>query len=85
MGRRRKLMSTILGGDSDANIPFEQTRNMLRHLGFDERVSASHHIFTREGIEESVNLQEIQGGKCKPYQVRQTRRVLKKYNLQKEL
>jgi hypothetical protein len=84
MGRRRKLYDRIVSGQSDANIPFEQTVNMLKHLGFDERTSGSHHVFVREGIEELLNLQEVEG-KCKPYQVSQMRAVLKKYNLRKEL
>ena len=84
MGRRRKLYDKIVGGQSDANIPFEQAVNMLKALSFDERVRGSHHIFTREGIEETINLQYV-GGECKPYQVRQIRAVLKAYNLREEL
>ena len=63
---------------------FQQTVNMLKHLGFDERISGSHHIFTREGIMEIINLQDV-GGKCKPYQVKQMRSVLEEYNLSEEL
>ncbi len=84
MGRHRKLMERILSGRSDANIPFEQTRNMLIRLGFAERTRGSHHTFSREGIRELIELQEV-GGKCKPYQVKQMRAVLKKYNLREEL
>jgi hypothetical protein len=84
MGTRRKLYDKIVGGKSDANIPFEQTVNMLKALDFDERISGSHHIFTREGVEETINLQEV-GAKCKPYQVKQMRSVLEEYNLGKEL
>lgn len=84
MGRRRKLYDKIVGGRSDANIPFEQTVNMLKALGFKPRTSGSHHVFTRDGIEEIIDLQEV-GGECKPYQVGQMRTVLKKYNLRKEL
>jgi len=84
VGRRRKLMDRIPSGRSDANIPFEQTRTLLTSLGFDERIRGSHHIFTREGIEELIDLQEIEG-KVKPYQVKQMRAVLKKYNMRKEL
>ena len=84
MGRRRKLYDSIVGGQSDANIRFEQTVNMLKALGFEERTSGSHHIFTREGVEEFINLQNV-GGKCKPYQVKQMRIVLKKYNLHEGL
>ncbi len=55
-------------------------------LGFEERTGGtSHHKFFREGIEELINVQEVEGGKCKPYQVKQMRAVLKKYNLGKEL
>jgi hypothetical protein len=57
---------------------------MLLYLGFLERVRGSHHIFFREGIQELINLQEV-GGKCKLYQVKQMRAVLRKYNLRKEL
>jgi hypothetical protein len=32
-----------------------------------------------------INLQEIEGGKCKPYQGRRMREVLVKYNLKQEL
>jgi hypothetical protein len=84
MGKRRKLYDKIVGGGSDANIPFKQTVNMLKHIGFDERVSGSHHVFVREGIDEIINLQEVKG-KCKPYQVEQMRVVLEEYNLRKEL
>jgi len=84
MGRRRKLLERILGGRSDANIPFEQTRTLLRALGFSESIKGSHHKFIREGIEELINLQEVEG-KCKPYQVRQMREVILKYNLGQEI
>ncbi len=49
-------------------------------LGFDERIRGSHHIFTRDGIEEILNLQPI-GSKAKPYQVKQVRRVILTYRL----
>jgi len=44
-------------------------------LGFDERIRGSHHIFTKEGIEEILNLQP-RGAKAKPYQVKQVRRAI---------
>ena len=57
---------------------------MLLYLDFEERVRGSHHVFFKEGIEEIINLQNV-GGQCKPYQVKQMRTVLKKYNLREEL
>jgi len=56
MGRKRKLYDRIVSGGSDANIPFEQAVNLLKHLRFDERIKGSHHVFTREGVEEIINL-----------------------------
>lgn len=66
-------------------MSFGQTRTLLTNLGFAERVRGSHHVFSREDITELVNLQEVSGGKCKPYQVRQLREILLKYNLGEEL
>ncbi len=52
----------------------------MRNLGFDERVRGSHHIFTKEGIEEITNLQPI-GSRAKAYQVKQVRGIILKYKL----
>jgi predicted RNA binding protein YcfA (HicA-like mRNA interferase family) len=65
---------------SDANIPFDQLCQLLKKLGFDERIRGGHHIFTREGVEEILNLQPKQG-KAKTYQVKQIRNVILKYQL----
>ncbi len=77
-------MDRILSGRSDTNIPFEQTRSMLLYLNFSERIRGSHHVFTREGIFELITIQGVEG-KVKPYQVKQMREVLNKYNLREEL
>ncbi|TBR61969.1 toxin HicA [Westiellopsis prolifica IICB1] len=61
-------------------MPFEQLCQLLSRLGFDERIRGSHHIYTREGIEEILNLQPKQG-KAKAYQVKQVREVIFKYQL----
>jgi len=53
---------------------------LLRRLGFDERIRGSHHIFTKDGIEEILNLQP-KGANAKPYQVKQMRNVILKYKL----
>jgi hypothetical protein len=48
--------------------------------GFEERIRGSHHIFSRAGIEEIMNLQP-QNRKAKPYQVKQVRNLILKYKL----
>ena len=67
-------------GTSDANISFTGLCQLLRHLGFEERIRGSHHIFTKEGIEEILNLQP-KGADAKPYQVKQVRNVILKHKL----
>lgn len=76
MSRPAKTLERVLCGMSDANIAFDDLCGLLRHLGFDERVKGSHHIFTRDGIAEILNLQSKKGGKAKAYQVEQVRDVL---------
>ena len=80
MSRRGKLLVKILLGASDAHIPFEPLCQLLCTLGFDERIRGSHHIFSKEGIEEILNLQPKQG-KAKAYQIKQVRNVILKYQL----
>ncbi len=80
MGKFEKLMLQVLRGTSDANILFDDLCQLLRRLGFEERVRGSHHTFRRAGVEEKINLQR-DDGKAKPYQVRQVRAVILRYRL----
>jgi len=81
MTELEKLLFRILRGTSDANIPFDGMRSLLRSFGFQERIRGSHHIFTKEGVEEILNLQPKDGGKAKSYQVKQVRQVIIKFRL----
>ena len=67
-------------GASDANISFDGMCRLLHRLGFEERIRGSHHIFTKNGVEEILNLQPKEA-KTKPYQVKQVRNVILKYKL----
>jgi len=80
MTRDDKVLILILSGKSDANISFADLRSLLIRLGFSERIRSSHHIFTKDGVEEILNLQP-KVGKAKPYQVKQVRNVISKYRL----
>jgi predicted RNA binding protein YcfA (HicA-like mRNA interferase family) len=80
MSKREKLLIAILGGGSDANISFNELCNLLRYLGFVERIKGSHHIYTRENIPEILNIQP-KGSMAKPYQVKQIRTTLVKYRI----
>jgi predicted RNA binding protein YcfA (HicA-like mRNA interferase family) len=74
------LLDRILRGVSDANINFNQLRNLLKQLGFRERIRGDHHIFSKANVVEIVNIQP-KSGKAKPYQVKQVRGLLVKYRL----
>jgi hypothetical protein len=80
MSKHTKLLWRILQGTSDKNIPFAGLCQLLYHLGFEERIRGSHHIFSREGVEEILNLQP-KGANAKPYQVKQVRNLILKYKL----
>jgi hypothetical protein len=74
------LLARILRGTSDANVPFDGLRQLLRRLGFEERIRGSHHMFRKAGVEEKINLQR-DDGKAKAYQVRQVRAIILRYKL----
>ncbi len=78
-----EIRQRILSGRSDANIRFEDLRQFLLRLGFAERVRGGHHIFRKEGVRERLNIQR-DGSHAKPYQVRQIRGLLLKYELERE-
>jgi hypothetical protein len=70
-----------MSGTADAALPFKDVCQLLILFGFSERIQGDHHIFTRAGVEEILNLQP-KGGQAKPYQVKQVRNLLRKYRLE---
>jgi predicted RNA binding protein YcfA (HicA-like mRNA interferase family) len=80
MGKHEKTLLKVIRGGSDANIGFDDLRGLLLHLGFEERVRGSHHMFFKSGIEELINVQRS-GNKAKPYQVKQVRAVIARHGL----
>ena len=74
----------ILSGSSDVNIRFSDLCQLLRNMGFDERIRGSHHIFRKAGIEEKINPQK-DNDKAKPYQIRQVRNVIVEYHLEGDI
>jgi predicted RNA binding protein YcfA (HicA-like mRNA interferase family) len=80
MSKIDKIEIQILSGRTDANIDFTDLCRLLNKFGFDERIKGSHHIFTKNDVEEIINIQPI-GSKAKAYQVRQVRNLILKYRL----
>ncbi len=75
-----RLLNRLASGGI-TNVRFSDMVGLLKALGFTEaRVSGSHHIFTHPGIPELLNLQSV-GGEAKPYQIRQSLRLIERYNL----
>jgi predicted RNA binding protein YcfA (HicA-like mRNA interferase family) len=79
MSNPKKTLFKLLGGQGDANIPFNDLVGLLLRLGFDLRIRGSHHIFSKPHVDEIINLQP-HGAKAKPYQVRQVRELLTRYS-----
>ena len=80
MGKYEKLLQRILSGTSDNNIKFSELRQLLKRLRFTERTKGDHYIFTRNDIEEIINIQP-KSNKAKGYQVKQIRNLIVKYCL----
>lgn len=80
MSINKKLIQKILNGKSDSNIDFNDLRKFILDLGFTERIKGSHHIFSKEGIIEIINIQP-NNKLSKAYQVKQIRNLIFKYKL----
>jgi len=80
VGKHDKTLLQVLRGTTDVNISFEDLCGLLQHIGFDLRIRGSHHIFTKHGVEEILNLQP-KGTKAKAYQVKQVREVIVHYKM----
>ena len=80
MTAHAKFPDRILRGTSDKDIEFDGLCDLLKRLGFVERVRGGHHIFTKDGVTEILNLQPKKH-QAKAYQVKQVRKVILQYKL----
>lgn len=80
MGQFEKLLAALMIGTRDKGFLFSDLRLILERLGFSCRVRGDHFIYTRDGVLEIINIQP-DGNKAKPYQVKQVRNLILKYQL----
>lgn len=80
MATLEKLMQSIMSGSQDKNIKFRDLQKLLEVLGFEYRVKGDHFIYFYKDLPENINIQPI-GNMAKPYQVKQVRNYLLKYQL----
>ena len=81
MNEHDKLLDRMMQGTSDGRFWFHGMCSLLRKLGFQEHIRRNRHIFTKDNIEEILNLQPRAGLRAKPYQVKQVRQIIRKYSL----
>ena len=81
MSKRLKFLMQLVNPAQASNLDFDALVNLLLFLGFDQRVRGSHHIFTKPGLEEIINLQPAADNTVKPYQAKQVRELIIRYEL----
>lgn len=80
MSQYEKLLLAVLSGTKDRSLLFSDLQAVLERLGFQCRIRGDHFIYTRDDVEEIINIQPV-GSKAKPYQVKQVRNIILKYQL----
>lgn len=66
---KNKVLDKVLSGANDSNIRFHDLRKLLLEYSFYERIKGDHYIFTKDNVDEIVNLQPLKDDKAKSYQV----------------
>jgi len=80
--KKQKLLIKIL--ENPKNVKFHEFVSLVEAFGCRlSRTRGIHHIFTHQGIDELINLQNVHG-QAKPYQVKQFLELVEKYNLRLE-
>ncbi|MDO4337067.1 MAG: type II toxin-antitoxin system HicA family toxin [Eubacteriales bacterium] len=76
-----KILQEIMSGTKDKSIRFLELQKLLETLGFQCRIKGDHFIYYKNGIDEIINIQP-DGNKAKPYQVKQVRNLILKYQME---
>lgn len=59
MSQYEKVLPSILSGTRDRNILFTDLQAVLNRLGFQCHIKGDHFIYTKDGVEEIINIQPI--------------------------
>lgn len=78
---KNKIYDIVLSGKKDNSIKFRDLRNLLLSMDFLERINGGHFIYKHANIPDRIVIQPL-GSNAKPYQVKQIRNLIKKYNLE---
>lgn len=81
MATLEKLYLSVITGMQDKNIKFRDLQKLLDVLGFECRIKGDHFIYSYSNLPENINIQPY-GNMAKPYQVKQVRLFLQKYQIQ---
>ena len=81
MSKWDKFRVKLMAGQSDNNINFIELCEFLRQIGFHFRIAGDHFIFLHDDVAEIINIQPDRNSMAKAYQVRQIRKLLRKFNL----
>lgn len=76
-----KILIDVMSGTKDNNIRFADLQKLLATLEFQCRIKGDHFIYTKEGIDEIINIQPDKN-KAKAYQVKQVRNIILKYRME---
>ena len=79
---KRKLLEKIQNGSK--NLRYSDFVTLIEAFGFEHiRAKGSHEIFKREGVADTINIQN-RNGYAKSYQVKQFLSTIEQYNLKLE-
>ena len=77
----KQTYDMVMSGNCDNNIRFTDFQTLITALGFTLKGQKGSHIsYYHEEINERMTIQN-DGSKAKGYQVRQLRRIIKRYGL----
>lgn len=80
MSTIEKLYLSIISGAQDKNTKFKDLQKLLDILGFECRIKGDHFIYSYGNLRENINIKP-DSNMAKPYQVRQVRNFLQKYEI----
>ena len=59
----KEILEKVLSGLADRNIRFDDIKSLVADFGFACRIKGDHHIYSKEGVAEIINLSRLRTGR----------------------